>query len=218
MFFYALFALAIVRPRGQAVIGLGAGLVALVILGRVFYPLPQPLGFWTDPIILEFVYGMGLGLLHAQGVRLGGLARALLAAGAVLALVLVASLWPPDAAYAYRALLYGGPAAMLVTAVAFGRERAAEGRLARLGAAIGDASYALYLIHPFVIRAGRELVLRSGLGIEPWAFVALALAGAVIASVGVYRLFERPLTARLRERLDGSRAASAGATGYRSRN
>jgi exopolysaccharide production protein ExoZ len=197
MFFYALFALAVVRPRRSAVLGLGAALIALVILGRIFYPLPQPLGFWTDPIILEFVYGMALGLFHAEGTRLGGAPRALLAVAAVLALAAVLKLWP-DTVYLYRALLYGLPAAMLVTAVAFGGERAREGRGRRIGAAIGDASYALYLIHPFVIRMGREIVLRSGLAIGPWVFVALALAGVVLASVAAYRAFERPLTARIR--------------------
>jgi exopolysaccharide production protein ExoZ len=219
MFFYALFALAIVRPRWRAVLGLAAALIVLVIVGRLFYQLPQPLGFWTDPIILEFVYGMGLALLHAQGARLGGSARALLAAGAVIVLTLALALpLSPQEILAYRSLLFGVPAAMLVAAVAFGGERAEEGRLARMGAAIGDASYALYLIHPFVIRAGRELALRSGLAIGPWLFIALALAAAIAASLLVYRLFERPLTTRLRARLEGGRAASAGVAVYRSRH
>jgi peptidoglycan/LPS O-acetylase OafA/YrhL len=202
MFFYALFALAVARPRKRAVLALGAGLVGLVLIGRIFHPLPEPFGFWTHPIILEFVYGMALALLHATGFRLSALPRALLAAAAILTLVAVATaIALGDAAIPFRHFYYGIPAAMLVAAVAFGRERDA-GRipLARLGAAIGDASYALYLIHPFVIRAGRELVLRSGLGaaIGPWGFVALALAAAVLASMLVYRFFERPLTARVR--------------------
>ena len=202
MFFYALFALAVAWPRKWAVPALAAVLAALVAAGLLFRPLPQPLGFWTDPIILEFVYGMALGLLHAKGVRLGPAARALLGIAAVLVLIAVASrfgVW----AIRYRALGYGLPAAMLVAAVAFGPEGREGGRLARVGAAIGDASYALYLIHPFVIRAGREGVWRGGLAavVGPWTFVALALAAAVLASVVVHRLFERPATAWVRARL-----------------
>jgi peptidoglycan/LPS O-acetylase OafA/YrhL len=202
MFFYALFALAVAWPRRVAVPALGAMLTGLVVIGLLLRPLPQPLGFWTDPIILEFVYGMALGLAYAEGTRLGPAPRALLAAGAVLVLVAVASrfgVW----ATSYRAFAYGGPAAMLVAAVAFGRGEPGRRRLARIGAAVGDASYALYLIHPFAIRAGREVVWRSGLSavIGPWPFVALALAASVLAAVAVYRLFERPATDWVRARL-----------------
>lgn len=202
MFFYVLFALAIARPRTQAVLALSAALVGLVALGRFAGPLPQPLGFWSDPIVLEFVYGMGLALLHAHGARLVSVARAGLAAAAVAALA-AAAVAAPDWAAADRFLAYGLPAAALVAAVALGRERPQAGPLARFGAALGDASYALYLVHPFAIRAGRELVARSGLGgvIGPWSFVALALAASITAALLLYRLFERPMTAALRRLL-----------------
>lgn len=202
MFFYALFALALGRSRRAAVLGLAAVLAALVAIGRALGPLPEPLRFWTDPIILEFVYGMGLGLIHAEGVRLGPVPRALLSIAALAMLVAVATRHG-ELATAFRALAYGIPAAMLVAALAFGRGDGAGGRLARAGTAVGDASYALYLIHPFVIRAGREIVWRAGLAglIGPWTFVLLSLSGAVLASVAVYRLFERPATAWLRARL-----------------
>ncbi|HEX8666674.1 MAG TPA: acyltransferase [Beijerinckiaceae bacterium] len=202
MFFYILFAVAVAWPRRRAVPALAAVLIGLVAVGLLLRPLPQPLGFWTDPIVLEFVYGMALGYFHAKGIRLGPVARALLGGAAILALIAVASrlgIWTIP----YRALAYGLPAAMLVAAVALGRERRNEGRLANIGAAVGDASYALYLIHPFAIRAGREVVWRSGLGgvIGPWTFVVLALAASVLAAVVVYRLFERPATAWVRARL-----------------
>jgi exopolysaccharide production protein ExoZ len=203
MFFYTLFGLAVAWPQRSAVVGLGAGLVGLVVIGSLFGPLPQPFGFWTHPVMLEFVYGMALALLYTSGLRLAGLPRALLAAAAILALVAVASL-VGAAAMSFRQVFYGVPAAMLVAAVAFGRERRAEkSRPALLGAAVGDASYALYLIHPFVIRAGREGILRTGLSgaIGPGLFIALSLAAAAVASLLVYRFFERPLTVEVRARL-----------------
>ena len=206
MFFYVLFAAAVAWPRKHAVpalAGVLAGLVGIGLLVRLAsQPLPQPLGFWTDPIVLEFVYGMALGYLYAEGLRLGPAPRALLAAGAILALVAAASLYGVWA-IPWRALAYGVPAAMLVAAVALGRKSRDEGRLARIGAAVGDASYALYLVHPFAIRAGREVVWRSGLAgvVGPWTFVILALAASVLAAILVYRVFERPATAWVRARL-----------------
>ena len=54
--------------------------------------------------------------------------------------------------------------------------------------AIGDASYALYLVHPFAIRGLGALVRRLDLApiLGGWGFVALALAAA--AAPAVHRL------------------------------
>jgi exopolysaccharide production protein ExoZ len=210
MFFYALFALAIVLPRRQAVGALAVALVALAAAGALI-PLPQPFAFWTDGIILEFAFGLALGLLRSDGLTLGGFARGLLA---VLGLTLLAldltnaTLIGPLP----RAFAWGVPAALLVAAAALGRERPEGGLATRLGVAIGDASYALYLLHPFAIRGGREIVARSGLiGIVgPWGFVLLALLAAILAAVAVHRLFERPATEWARRRLEGSRAERRG--------
>ncbi len=62
--------------------------------------------------------------------------------------------------------------------------------MSRFWVHLGDASYALYLIHPFVIVALRKLWLAAGahhsLGFLP--MVALALMLSVLASFIAYRL------------------------------
>jgi peptidoglycan/LPS O-acetylase OafA/YrhL len=62
--------------------------------------------------------------------------------------------------------------------------------------ALGDASYALYLIHPFVIAPIQYLFPAI-----PWG-VDILVAGAVVVSCGaaivVHRLVEQPLLAELR--------------------
>lgn len=57
-----------------------------------------------------------------------------------------------------------------------------------MGAGVGDASYALYLLHPFVIRAIRVTFWRTGLIalLGPWAFIALALAISFTAALFTY--------------------------------
>jgi peptidoglycan/LPS O-acetylase OafA/YrhL len=95
-----------------------------------------------------------------------------------------------------------------VAAAALGRDRAGPApRTLRLGAALGDASYALYLIHPFVIRALSELAARTDLGaaVGPWGYVFLALAASILVSLAVHRWFERPLTELARRRLEPMR-------------
>jgi peptidoglycan/LPS O-acetylase OafA/YrhL len=92
----------------------------------------------------------------------------------------------------------GSAAVLLVSAAACGRERAEVPALPiRALAAVGDASYALYLVHPFVIRGLREVALRVGLA-SPVLYIVLALAGAVVAAVLLYHWFERPATRLLR--------------------
>ena len=74
----------------------------------------------------------------------------------------------------------------------------------RFCAFLGDISYAIYLIHPFVIRGIGEVIVRTGVAthLGPIGFVIVALAGTVIAAVIVHRAFERPATASMRRRLE----------------
>lgn len=198
MLFYAAFAVALAWPARRALAGLALGLLALAGLGRALGPLPQPLGFWSDPIILDFGLGLGVGALHGRGLRLPGLARLGLAAAGLVVLGLDVGGWP-------RPLAYGVPAALLVAAAALGREEsvARTGPGTRLGATLGDASYALYLVHPFVVRGLHEILWQTGLAglagpIGPAGLVALALPGAAAASLLVHWWFERPATALAR--------------------
>ncbi len=211
MFFYGLFALTIVWPRRKAVALLAALLVGLVVVGRLV-ALPQPLGFWTGPIMLEFAFGLGLGLMHAQGVRLSRLACAALVAAGLAALAL--NLMRPEGFIVLpRVLAWGVPAALIVGGAALGHERpVSRWRLARFGVAVGDASYALYLVHPFAIRAGSEIAVRTGIGavvghsVGPWGLVALSLCAATLAALAVHIWFERPATERMRRLIEPVRS------------
>jgi peptidoglycan/LPS O-acetylase OafA/YrhL len=207
MAFYAVFALAIVFARRRAVLGL-TGLMATLVAVGAAVPLPQPFAFWTDPIILEFAFGLLLGLFEAEGMRLGRAARA----GLVLAGVVILSVdfaRPEGLIVLPRVLAWGLPAMLLVAAAALGFERTAPpGPVARFGVAVGDASYALYLLHPFSIRAGREFATRTGLAalLGPWGYIAFALAGAIAVSLAVHRWFERPTTIQMRRWLEPVRS------------
>jgi peptidoglycan/LPS O-acetylase OafA/YrhL len=209
MFFYALFAIAIRFPRRLSVPALIATLILLVLFGNAFAPLPQPLAFWSDPIILEFAFGMALGWASAEGFFLNRPAR-LAFALAGLALMAVDLSRPWELALP-RPLAYGLPATFLVASAALAspERRSAENLLIRWGVVLGDASYALYLLHPFVIRALRELVTRTAIAaqIGPWGFVVVSILCAAAAAIGVNRVFERPITRAARRLLEPSAAS-----------
>ena len=211
MAFYALFALGLGFSRRGAVAWLVAALALLVLAGRLLPAPPVSLAFWSDPIVLEFALGAGLALLRAEDWRLHAPARAALAAAGLFGLAAA-----PDAP-ALRLLAWGLPAALLVAAAVLGRDRpeAARGGWAArlLGAAerLGDASYALYLLHPFALRAVREGLLRSGFAVTlgPWPSLVLMVVLTLPAALLVHRLVERPLTRFVRRALEPARPAAA---------
>jgi peptidoglycan/LPS O-acetylase OafA/YrhL len=202
MFFYALFALVLVFPLKRAVVVLMALLIGLSVAGSLVR-FPQPLRFWTDPIVLEFAFGVGLGWLKLQGVTLSRPWRWALSILGVALLMLVTTEIGQSVGFV-RPLHWGIPAALLVAAAAFGEARPdAVVRSTRVGAALGDMSYAIYLIHPFVIRGFSEVVFRAGLAetLGPIGFIVLALVATLGSSWVVHLAFERPATRFLRDRL-----------------
>ncbi|MBN8939922.1 MAG: acyltransferase [Rhizobiales bacterium] len=215
MFFYVLFAAAICLPLRWAAAALLTVLTTLVIAGRLAAPLAEPLAFWTNPILLEFAFGVVLGVMLAQGVRLSRRARAGLVAAGLAALMLAAA-YPELYRVLPRPVVYGLPAALIVAAAALGQNRGQPaGLLARCGAAAGDASYALYLLHPFAIRAIRILFWQTGLvgllgpSLGPWIFVAVAVPFCLLAALATYYCVEKPLTSRLRRMLGDAGKTSA---------
>ncbi|TXN61633.1 acyltransferase family protein, partial [Methylobacterium sp. WL6] len=74
-------------------------------------------------------------------------------------------------------------------------------------AALGDASYALYLVHPFVLRGLREALARIDLALwlGPWVALGVMVALSVVAALLVHRHVERPMMRLARARLDPDR-------------
>ncbi|GJD89796.1 hypothetical protein BHAOGJBA_3328 [Methylobacterium hispanicum] len=216
MFFYGVFALFIGFARGRAVLGVAGVLAALVLLGALVPAgLPGPLGaaafFWTRPILIEFALGMGLALLLRASVRLSAPACGALVAAAVATLA-----WDPMGSGhqaldwttpndVLRVVGWGVPAALLVAAAALGPRwrRAGSGGLGtRLAARLGDASYALYLSHPFVIFGFRKAWVAAGLHdrLGYWPMLAASLVLACAVALLFHHLVEKPLTTWLQAR------------------
>jgi exopolysaccharide production protein ExoZ len=196
MLFYVLFAACLLLRRGRLVTVACVGLcLGLLVLAARHFPMPMPLAWWGHPIVLEFAAGMAIGLAHAGNVRLGSGVRFVLAlAGLVLLAYEAANPSEPLVLLAVSGLA----ATLLVAAAALGPARDTPARLpARLFARLGDASYALYLTHPFVLRAGRELFTRLGLSSSPM-FIALMMLAACCAALVVHRWFEQPMARRAR--------------------
>ena len=151
--------------------------------------------------MLEFVFGMGLGELYART----GLLKAISPRWAVfialsgIVFILIGPSLAPDVS---RFLLRGIPALAVVTGVlaldAQGAVR--ENWLLLL---LGNASYSLYLTHPFVLSALSQFWRKRHLDHLPlglWLFAALAITLSCLLAALSYRLVELPLIGFFRRR------------------
>ena len=196
MFFYACFALAMLLPRRAAFVALTVGLSALVWLGRDLTPADPLLFTWTDGLLIEFLFGLWIGVARLGGLRVPPvLAAALTVAGVALAI------WmdPTKGRVPLPGFVLSGvPATLIVAAAGLTRQPRGEGPLLRAAHLLGDASYSLYLVHPFVIRLGREVWTRLvGDALPPFAFIPAAVAASALVGLALYLAVERPMTRAL---------------------
>lgn len=213
MFFYVVFAILLFLPMHRALSGIAALFLALVAMGAVFSPAAGPFAFWTRPIILEFVMGAFLALIFLAGRRLSPWQALLLLIFGLVGFA-ATTISGFDAHGAWRPLLWGLPAVLIVAAAVLrDAERESKSGLLVSFVLLGDASYALYLLHPLVIRALRLTWDRFGLShsVSPWLFVGLALLLIVPAAILVHLFFERPMTRHIQKLLTPAPAASPAA-------
>lgn len=194
MFFYVIFAAALVFGRNRVVSSAGV-IAALVVIGFWVDDRGIVLRFYTSDIMIEFVFGMVIGLIHRSGLpRMGTLLPVVSIVVAVSAII--ASSHAAEDPNAIRGLLFGVPAALVVVSCLMLPEPPTH-LVTRGMRMVGDASYTIYLVHPFVLTFARLIAVRLGLvPTDGWgnlAFVVIATACAVGVGYGAFLSIERPL-------------------------
>jgi len=189
MYFYLALAalMALTKDAWRAVVVAFCG---MVMIGRI-PGVADALGhyaFFTDPLILEFIFGVIAGILFVNGMNGENGMRAILLAAACTTLVLLVT--DP----ANRALVYGLPSAALVAGAAWlSRLRTNASRLERACERLGDASFSIYLIQaPLVVFAAQGVAALFP-QIHPHGLVVLASALVIAAGLALNIMVERPL-------------------------
>jgi len=202
MFFYTVFAMAILLPQRWAVTAILALFLALSLLGRLV-ALPMPFSFWCSPIILEFCFGMLIALAWREGVRLPPAMSSLLVLAAMAGFAASAA-WGPNAPW--RAIEWGLPSAALVAGLVLSNRSGQPGRIGRAFGFLGDASYSIYLVHPLWLPIPRWTLARwIDFTAHPWVYALAIFFGAIAAAIASYILFEKPITRALRRYMDRRR-------------
>lgn len=191
MFFYAIFSFALLWYRNRVAIAV-AVISLLVVVGAVVPHRGLVFDFYTRDIMLEFVLGMLLAVAYLRG--LPKLPAPLLLVGILGgAAVMVLSPDVAEGQNAIRGFFWGLPALVIVASGLM-----LEGRMPKTGGALlqklGDASYTIYLSHPFTVAISRVIFTRLGLRpstiLGELLFIALAVVVAAILGCTAYRLIE----------------------------
>lgn len=211
MMFYVVFAVALLFPRRVGIALTGAVLTVLCIAHVSGIAGGTLLTFWGDPIVLGFVFGIGIGWLFKMGFRLSpAVAMVVMGVGTVLLF------HPRLSGFAENdiavRLADAIPCAILLAGAMLGPQvDVARYRLLMPALWVGDASYSLYLVHEFGLRPLR-LAWTAGIGssVSLWLFVAAGVALSLALAFATYWLFERPVTnwlnrAAIKERPDTAR-------------
>jgi exopolysaccharide production protein ExoZ len=198
-FFYMLVTLALVF-RVRIIYFVAAVLIPAAALSLVRTEDWPAITSLFRPLLLDFLWGIVIGELWLARLR-PHLATVLVLLGAGATLMFVA---PTD--------LLGLQFAFVVAGAVF-LEPYVGSRVPRLLTFGGDASYALYLIHPAV---GPVVAIVLGRFVQSApVLIALIIVACVLSSAIVYLSFERPVTRMLKKRFL-SRAAKPAFAGFAS--
>ena len=197
MFFYVLFALALLlwprRPHVTVVLLLTTAFLTAQVL-----PLPAVAGYYANPIIFEFAFGVLLASFFRAVPRLPG-AAAVVMVLAGIALLLVSNSDP----LSNRLLNWGLPSVLIVTGMLyFPRLEGAD--FNRPLIVIGNISYSIYLMHFIVVAALPKFFILIGMESnslpKAYAFIALGLLGSIGIGMITHHAIEKPATRFFRKR------------------
>lgn len=193
MFFYLLFFLACLISHAHRAAVASFMIFMLVLFGMLVESDNLFVSFYTSPIILEFTYGMGAYYVYkAASARVDAQQKV----GAKIAFLLGVSLYvalffvQPADGYANRSVVWGLPCLLIFLLVALG------GRKLKIFGGfviLGNVSYSLYLLHPYVIHlVDRKIYSIGSAGGTAYLVTLAAYAACVVIAYLSWLLIEKP--------------------------
>jgi len=196
MFFYLLFGLSLAVFKKRASLAASAAFMGLVAAGTAFRASSTIPRFYSNPLILEFVFGMAAFAIwkrYRNSFPRFPLAAAFLVSAGCYAFLYVSSDWVDRS---NRLLLEGLPAVILVLCFLTLEGRA---RFSKWLLIVGDASYSLYLFHPYVIQlVDKKIVALSVLTPLSLAASVGAILACFLLAILSFRVVELPSNRFLR--------------------
>lgn len=196
LWFYLVFGILLFFPKKILPIFLGAwGALIIACLFANYSPIDPWLKLIRHPLSLEFIMGAGIGVLACSKKFANPRALVFIACAALIISIIITSTSAQDffAHESNRVFLFGVPCAILVWGIV-GMEQKGYSAPKPLRA-LGDWSYALYLIHvPVFAAIGRLARPFANDGVIDNILINIvALATAIFAAFILHQLFEKPI-------------------------
>ena len=203
MYFYLIFAGCLsLGTAGLTIFALPLTLSIMIVIGQ-FLPAGPAQVFFSNPIALEFSFGIWLAYLYSRDLlpKINPwLVIFLGCAGIAISAIFAPSDGTSGLAPQLRFLAWGVPALMIVYAgLSVGRVSSRAGRLLPL---LGNASYSIYLTHAIVMTSYAKLIKTESFShyLPPLAWMAVAVAVALAIGIATYKLVEQPANNWLKSR------------------
>jgi len=196
MLFYLIFAVALRFSLRTGLIVIAATISCIALSGLILNLNSTPFAFWLNPIVMEFLFGIALAYVFRRGVRwqrVTGLP--------VIAAALGVMVWMQDSGiagnyWAARCLWMGLPALAICAGAILIEKQAAPNRIQRALILGGDASFVLYLSHPFSLAIVAAVWPLLGIN-SPIAYVISAGIVAFASAVVLHLWLEKPVMSYL---------------------
>jgi exopolysaccharide production protein ExoZ len=199
-FFYVIFSFALLFATQVRQYYMAAVFVLLVIVGFLIPPNYISIHFWTDPIILEFVFGVILATIYIKNIRIAALWCYIIFAISII-FWFISTYYSGLPILKFRVIFWGIPSLGVLSSTVLSSKNVsnADSVLKRLMVKIGDASYSLYLVHMFVIRVMTIFLLK--IHFRPMAaftsitltfLTVLTITIAILVSFVSYKYLELP--------------------------
>ncbi len=202
-YFYVIFSFGLFFPGGLKHLFPSLAMISLVLVG--FYVDAEDVytSFLTSPLLLEFVFGIALFNFYKRVQFNSGVSFLLLPVS--VALLSYVNL---TGGFDVRIMDYGVPCLLFFVAMlnfepVFLSLR--EHWLSRTAEYLGDSSYSLYLLHPFVLVVCSIVMVKLGLTDNSYVFVFVLLFSSVLAGCCCYALLEKPLIKLMKSRIGTGR-------------
>jgi exopolysaccharide production protein ExoZ len=207
MLFYVVFAGGLLLPAQRVwLLTIIGALAALAGSGFWLTPHNAIAVEVTNPKLLMFAWGIGLAVAYLRGTRIRGLSGIIMLMMGLLLFVLTTR------AGALPLMLdQSGVAPLLIVTGSLALEPMARKISSGFLKLMGDASYALYLSHPFALKVP-ELIWKRlhlfGSLTSDLIYFTVCLVSAAALGIGVHWWIEQPILRWLRDRSASSRVSA----------
>lgn len=214
MYFYLLFTVALVFTLRYAPLLACVFLATISMIVRYAGIQDRTALFYADPIVYEFALGILVYYLVARASRLtSAVVRSNGVRICLVVISVVAGLSLPLQEHfiaGERALWAGIPASIVVFSLVLLEKQFRMAVRQNFIVLLGDSSYVLYLIHPYILYGAIRLFLnpsKMGTLALSLAIIALPLI-ALLAAIGIHLAVERPVIAFFRNHVVPKRSSS----------